>query len=130
MPKLIRALQLANVICLIGVTLLWSLLVLQTIHPHHGHLIRSTNMASIYYTSFDPFLLMALPLFLWRCKEEYLDHRFRRHPRSLRRDRVRMRMTLGAVRHLGFLVLLNKYYKGRTMNPREINVGTGNYETG
>ena len=77
-------------------------------------------MASIYYTSFDPFLLMALPLFLWRCKEEYLDHRYHRHPRSLRRDRVRMRMTLGAVRHLGFLVLLNKYYKGRTMNPRFI----------
>ena len=124
MPTLMRALQLAKAVCLIGVMILWSVLILETTqrisHPHHG--LFTSNMAYGFgYTLFDPFRLMMFPLFLWRCKQEFLDRQFRRHPRSLRRDRVRMRMTLGAHTRLGYLILLNKYpeiYKGQTPIPR------------
>ena len=66
---------------------------------------------------------MMFPLFLYACQLKFIDHHFRRHPSSVRRDRVRMRMTLGAHRRLGYLCLLNKYpeiYKGQAMNPRFI----------
>ena len=115
MPILDRALQLSKSICVVGMLLLCSITIMETTHPRHGH-FTSNNVYGEGFSLFDPFRLMMFPLFLYACQLKFIDHHFRRHPSSVRRDRVRMRMTLGAHRRLGYLCLLNKYpeiYKGQ-----------------
>ena len=122
MPALDRALQFSKIICVVGVLLMCSMEIIETFDPHCGHFISEIAYGE-GFTHFDPFRLMMFPLFLYACHVN--DHRFRRHPSSLRRDRVRMRMTLGAHIRLGYLVLLNKYpeiYKGHTPIPRPARV--------